>query len=397
MTFIAHSSAFGIRNPSRRIHHSSFIIHRSSFIPALAIVCLSFSGSAAQALELSSGAEQVCFVFTGTRHSELEPCGCHDLQSGGVDHEAYIFDGLRKTYPNFVAMEVGAWTDPFMNPNERLKTDFLVKALGEMRFTVFNITPYDLAFGTTYPLQLAQDGGCLISANVHVSPRNSPTTTTAPSRPYDPYTIVEVPRRDGRRPIRVGVIGVTDSRALDFRGLAQLKSTTQIPDCVVFSATETLKAYLPQIRKQADYVIALAMMDLKSAQAMPAIEGMDLLVTTKDDQSQAAMAAVHTSTWVHTGFYGRSFHKVILTFDEENRPIRISGSREDVPLASPSVAAMTNLLDQYREETKKLTRKMEVAIEKSRYIGRVSCINCHSSQYMQWTRTAHNFAYLTLA
>jgi len=343
--------------------------------------------------------ERICFVFSGSRASEIEPCGCHDKQTGGVDREAYLYEQLRKTYPNLVGMDAGGWTDSFQTANERLKTDYLIRALREMRFNVFNVTPYDLIFGTSYPMQLAENGvGRLLSANVVSRSFDKAAGTTSTKQVFAPFTILEVPRKDGRRAVRVGVIGISDRGSLEPGAVQRLRNALrQRLDFEVLDSTEVLKTLIPMVRKQADYVIVLALMDRAVAQRVAGqFEGVDLLVTTWGVQSLRMFMHIGKVTLVNTGFYGRYFVQGFVDFDAENRPIGLTGGMVDIASEGPAATSFAKLLEEYRENTKDLDRQIAVAREQSRYTGRNECIRCHNSEYLQWTRTPHNLAFSTL-
>jgi len=343
--------------------------------------------------------ERICFVFTGSRASELESCGCHESQTGGVDREAYCYEQLRKTYPNLIAIEVGGWTDAFQTPNERLKTDYLLRALRQMRFSVFNVTPYDLVFGTTYPLQLTENGsGQLLSATVASTVFDKVAGTTTTQRLFAPYTILEAPRRDGRRAIRVGVIGMTHRESLEPLTVQQLKNTArQNWHFEVLDSSEVLHTIIPEVRKQADYVILLALMDRQIARRlMGQIEGVDLFVTAWGVQALRDSVRAGKTTFLNTGYWGRHFVQAVAEFDAGNHPIGLTGGMVDIRSDGPADPSITKLLEQYRENTKKLDRQMAVAREQSRYTGRTECISCHNLEYLQWTRTPHNLAIVTL-
>jgi cytochrome c553 len=337
-------------------------------------------------------------VFTGSRQSELESCGCHQYQSGGVDREAQLYENLRKTYPNLVAMDAGGWIRPMLAPHDRLKTDYLVKAMCNMRFEVFNITPFELAFGTTYPTQLVQGkSGRLISANLLVVTRGEQGTSTAPRRLFAPYAILEIPRKDGGRPVRVGVIGLTDPITMDEETLQRMELLgPQMPQYQLLDMAQALKTYVPEVRKQADYVIVLALMNRYAVAQFPGIQGIDLFVTAYSVQSLQKVTAIAGRTVINTGYMGRSYSQALITFDGENRPLGLSGGLVGIAADAPVSPSMTKLLDQYHKDTVNLVRRMAVAQEKSRFAGRTQCITCHNREYLHWTRTRHNFAYASL-
>ncbi|MCX8037445.1 MAG: hypothetical protein N3D11_10465, partial [Candidatus Sumerlaeia bacterium] len=354
-------------------------------------VCACFSAEAA-----SSATTSICFIFTGSRQSELEPCGCTESQNGGVDREALLYQHLRAKYPRVVAMDAGGWTDPVLNENERMKSLYLVRALARMGFDAFNVTPYDWALGTTVPAELVREGaGRLLSANVRLRAAQSGHPTANSPAPIAPYVILPVARGDGRPPIRVAVLGVTHTASLDTVALERSQTLfKQMPAWEVLDVSETLRRYVPELRKQADFVILLAMMNRAALeQLLPESDGIDLIVTTYNVQSMSDLRVVGNKTLANTGFWGRYFVEAVVEFDASNRPVRISGGLRDIP-ADP---ALVKLLEQYREDTKNLQRRLAVALEQSRFAGRNQCIVCHQVPYLQWTRTPHNFAFVTLS
>ncbi len=297
-------------------------------------------------------------------------------------------------------MEAGGWTDPVLNEHERMKSLYLVRALAHMRFDAFNVTPYDWALGTTVPAELVREGtGRLLSANVRLRAGMPSKAASDSTAPVAPYAIFTVPRSDGLSPIRVGVLGVTHPSSLDTVALERSQTLfKQMPLCDVLDVSETLRRYVPELRKQADFVILLAMMNRAALESLlPEADGIDLIVTTHNVESMSELRAVGKKTLANTGFWGRYFVEAVVEFDTSNQPVRISGGLRDIPGDGPADPALAALLEQYREDTKNLQRRMAVALEQSRFAGRNQCIVCHQVPYLQWTRTPHNFAFVTLS
>jgi hypothetical protein len=352
----------------------------------------------AESSDSQPASEAICFTFTGARRSELEPCGCHGLQTGGVDREARYYDDLRKAYGTVIPMEAGIWIDPYQTPNERLKTDYLLRAMDSMGYEVFNMTPYELAFGTTYTLSVDKDHSIKrISANLLVAPRGEEVPN--PGRPFfEPYYIREVPRRDGGKPIRVGVLGVTDARALEQMSLQRMKAICRdMPAFKLLDVAETLRTNVPRLRPQVDYLIVLGLMNIDVAQKLVReIEGIDLFVTTAGAQRPTMVQHLGKTAMLQTGYLSRYFTKAVAEFDKENKPIRTNGGLVAIRTDAPREPAITELLEAYKEDTKNLARRIAVARERSRFVGHGRCLGCHRNEYIQWTRTPHNLAWSTL-
>jgi len=343
----------------------------------------------------TTAAAQVCMVLTGSRASELESCGCHAKQTGGIDREAFIYQNLRRAFSGFIGLDAGGWTDPMQSANERLKTDYLVKAMRALDFAVFNVTPLDIAFGTTYPLQLTEGTKShLVAANL-LTPATRDDGTTEMRHPYAPYAIVDVPTSG--HTIRVGVIGISDPAALDPAMLQHLKAIRTLPRYELTDPEEALATHVPTVRAQADVVVVLAMMDRRRAPMVAGrYEGIDVFVTALGVQALRQENRVPGKVLVNSGYHGRFFTKALASFNAERRLVDFKSSLEDIPTDGPPLADVTKFLDQYREATKELARRIAVAQEKSRFVGRVRCLSCHRAEYMQWVQTPHNRAFATL-
>jgi hypothetical protein len=299
---------------------------------------------------------------------------------------------LRRSYPELIAIEVGNWA-AFQTPNDRLKTDYLLRSLRALRFDVYNVTPYDIAFGTTHPLQVKEDKGQLVAANLFVEEKDGATTKLV--APYEPYVILERKTTAGQK-IRVGVIGITDPSSLEDVFVTFLRTTKTAPKFQVAPVGDTLKKYVPEVRRKADYVVVLAMMDRKNAPlTAQIIEGVDMLVTTWGVQTSQMNMTIGATTIVNTGYLGRYFNQETVNFDGP-KPVKVMGSLLDIPSDGQKIPAMTAILDEYKEKTKLLDEQIRKQVANSRWVGRNQCLNCHRNQYMQWVRTPHNLAYNSL-
>lgn len=144
-------------------------------------------------------------LYSGSRNSELIPCGCKGRKAlGGVDKEAHYFKTLEATQSgSFLRLDAGGWTDQFLSENERLKTKYLIMALGKMNMHAVNVGYPDLMLSiNTLQEEARKNNLNLISANVV----NKDTLTPI----FTPY-ITKGVNAQGTT-VTVGIIGVTCAR-----------------------------------------------------------------------------------------------------------------------------------------------------------------------------------------
>jgi 2',3'-cyclic-nucleotide 2'-phosphodiesterase (5'-nucleotidase family) len=156
------------------------------------------------ALAASSTSYTLTLMYSGNRRSEIEACGCHNKPLGGIDREATLLNNARKALHPVVAIDSGGFIDTFLSDNERLKSQYLLKALALMDLDAVNVAFTDIPYGLN-ELKAAGQKVPFISANI-VERGTSQTV-------FRPYRLVEKTLARGSEKVTVGIIGVTRSRA----------------------------------------------------------------------------------------------------------------------------------------------------------------------------------------
>ncbi|MFH0793141.1 MAG: multiheme c-type cytochrome [bacterium] len=172
---------------------------RSYRLPLLLIVVfcplLLFSG------ELNSGG-RLSLIYSGNRRSELEPCGCQNKQLGGIDREAYLLAHALTSPTLQLRVDSGGFTDRFLTENERLKTEFLLRAMAKLDYQAINVGIDDIAVGLGYLQEQEKKLGlAFVSCNIVEEKTGKPV--------FPAYRIVEIPSGADGAALKVGITGVT--------------------------------------------------------------------------------------------------------------------------------------------------------------------------------------------
>lgn len=159
-------------------------------------------------------------LYSGNRHSELEPCGCSKKQLGGIDKEARYIQDTEKLNVPVLKVDSGGFIDPFLSSNERLKSKFILKIMEQIQYHALNVSEQDLKIGTDLLVSLKDQNKLpLVSANIVDKNSGAPI--------FEPYRLVKIPMGEGQESLTVGIVGVTYSVASTYRRVAP---TAQKPE-----------------------------------------------------------------------------------------------------------------------------------------------------------------------
>ncbi len=118
--------------------------------------------------EIDIPAAPLTILASGNRRSELEPCGCRSAQQGGIDLEANYVARARAKGARLLLVDAGGFADNYLStPNEFLKTQYLVKAMGAIGYEIINVSQVDMVYGMDWLRRQAEENRFqLISANI---------------------------------------------------------------------------------------------------------------------------------------------------------------------------------------------------------------------------------------
>ena len=192
--------------------------------------------------------------------------------------------------------------------NGAVEDELLVRAMTAMRYDAFNAGQGELRAGPLALRQLAQSAAPPLISSTSKAPAGQPGGAAQPTP--KPYVIREVSG------VRVGLVGVTSPDPAGSAGDA--------------SPAEALRSLLPEVRRQADIVVALADLEPDEVKALAAA-GLDL-----DAILGARSVSIREATRegraivASAGPDGQYVGRLTLTVDDKGRIASYQG--EAVPL-----------------------------------------------------------------
>jgi hypothetical protein len=140
-------------------------------------------------------------LYSGSRGSKLEPCGCRSLNLGGIDKEAAMVQAIQKAIPAVAIVDAGGFFREFTDENLRLQGYHLLEALKQLGTHAINVGYADLHQGLGNLVKLRDQLGLpLISSNIVNATTKQPI--------FDPYKIVQLSGRNGEA-YKVAILGIT--------------------------------------------------------------------------------------------------------------------------------------------------------------------------------------------
>jgi 2',3'-cyclic-nucleotide 2'-phosphodiesterase (5'-nucleotidase family) len=254
-------------------------------------------------LVAAGAAPEVDLLYTGDAMGYLETCGCKLNPAGGVARRAWLLNQLKAKYPStpFVLVDSGNFSD---NPTEAgdARTAALLDAMVTLGYKAINVGDRDLAFG--YDEFVERTHGLpmdFVSTNIVRRGTSSPV--------FKPYSVVEVTGTSGRS-VRIGVLGVIRySPVWQKAGPAGGNLATAPP-------ADMVRTYLPELRKQADFVVLLAAVSKEDAQDLAkAFPDLDLIVGAYGGIYSAVEETEGRVRIIYVGNQGKRFAESRIVLD----------------------------------------------------------------------------------
>jgi 2',3'-cyclic-nucleotide 2'-phosphodiesterase (5'-nucleotidase family) len=231
-------------------------------------------GEATKSLEVPAGqvvvpgkAPELTILYTGDVIGFVKDCGCKTNPAGGLSRRAWLLKQIDATFPTVpkLLVDTGNFSD---NPSEEgdIRTKGLLEGMGKLGYQVANVGERDLSLG--FEDFLSRTSGSpikFVSANVV---RQDTKATVFP-----PFTVVELKRGGGKKPLRVAVTGVMRYSPV------WLKAGPDGTNLVIARPADQVRAILPDMRKSADVVVLLAAMSKGDAtQLANDVPGLDFVL-----------------------------------------------------------------------------------------------------------------------
>jgi hypothetical protein len=334
--------------------------------------------------------------FTGSRRSQIEPCGCQTKQRGGMQYEASLYD----QHPGrpTVRVDVGEWTRPNATraPVEALKTHYLLRAMKEIGLDAINVGLNDIQFDKAFYDHFLEEHPDLsermISANVFIS-SNTREHAFAPNR------IIQRTLADGKT-VRIGITGVT---SLD-RTRRRATEADEIThgDYLVKEPQVELVKQVEALRPRVDLLIVLfSTLNREEIDKVASqVSGIDFLATSAYLVDRNALLVFDSGMHLlHTpNALGKELGIVSLK-PGEGAKWTTAGDAESiyVSLDRPIDQGVLALINEFKEQTQRLDIDIPKYSEMEEiYAGAAQCASCHRAIYESWEKTGHSHAITTL-
>ncbi|MGI8907936.1 MAG: multiheme c-type cytochrome [Candidatus Sumerlaeaceae bacterium] len=371
-------------------------------------------------------------LYSASRGSKLEPCGCRALNLGGFDREAAMLQTVQALSSATLIFDSGGFFREFTDENLRLQGYYLVEALNHAGIHAMNVGYHDLRQGLGNLLKLRDQLGLpLISANI-VDAR-----TRAPI--FDPYKLVTLQRANGK-PLRVAIVGVTASSyapaqmegepkkpisQIDLRakwtiaprpelnergGAAEMPRTGGSSPALEYAFSPTtatlstpyeivdvsgaLKPLVEKLRPECDVLVLASFATWDRTRAVvEAVPGIDIAVAGEFMRHYEPQRFGPSQTLlVATDHDGKYLGQVDVELDESAHIRDAAAQLHPILQSIQPDSRFTQYIAAYSRDTQALPTPQTPQLAEKVYAGATSCRTCHADAFAQWKTHHHSRA-----
>ncbi len=339
-------------------------------------------------LKKASPVPSVHVIFTGEENGYLEPCGCSEVQLGGLPKRHTLINHLMVKDKKGILLSLGDLPGKVGRQDE-IKMETALEALGMMGYAAHNIGETDLNMGIDLLGYLSHISNIdFISSNV---------VDSAQVLKIKPYIIKEV-QTEGSI-LKVGILGIVSQGLIENAYL----------EVEVLDPILSLKPLLGELHDKTDILILLSHAEmeesLKIAEVYPEF---DLVISGhRVDRPDLYHEKVNNTYVIPVGEKGNYVGEITLSPQQE-----ISGEGENVISFSPAIE--TTPIDGKFEDSPDIEMLLSIYQQRLRdeelllqvfksdtpsnqtFIGNSDCAVCHNEIYRHWEGTGHASAYETL-
>jgi 5'-nucleotidase/UDP-sugar diphosphatase len=287
-------------------------------VVAATVICLAGIGGCGEkkAENAKPGkSEDLTVIFSSDLLGKVRSCGCMQKDMGGLGKRATYTENACASAENCIVVDAGDAFGPgldFSQSEARLTFD----AMNLMNLTALSPGETDFVFGLPFLQELAKQSAFpLVSANIVDPATGNPVFGSA-------FTVVRL-----KGGLRVGIAGVLDD-AIKFPAYIDRSKFTVLPP------VETLKKLVPEMRRQADFLVLLSHMGLdRSIDLAEQIPDFDLIVVGHGKPIIKQLERHGKSILLATGGDGQYVGRIDLTLSPKGAITR--GQLQTIPLEDP--------------------------------------------------------------
>jgi hypothetical protein len=246
---------------------------------------------------LPARASEITLLYTGETHAMLYPCSCPIETDGGIARRATLIKSVRKTSPNNLLLDSGAFfagglMDEYTQSTEldMSRTQVSLAAMEQMKYDAVALGDEEFNFGRKFIEDAAQNRDIpFVSANTD-------------SKHVLPFVIKSFSG------ISVGIIGLTPLSARPKAGGIDITD----PKMAVARALMKAKA------SGADIVVLLSHLgEADDLELIKAVEGIDVIIIGNGRAKQESFSRVGQTLILRPSWQGRRLGKAVLEIKDK--------------------------------------------------------------------------------
>lgn len=394
-------------------------------------------------------------IYSNSRRGEIDPCGCVDVQLGGIQKHGNLIDELKKKGSSILHLDGGDLLFPTLDVPEELKGQWGLRAgvIGEayrkMGLDATTVGESDLAFGKDWYEEFVKGRFNVVTSNI-IDAKTGKTW-------FEPYLVKKI------NGIRIGILGLINPTLFP-------SGDSRFDGLKVTPYIDAAKDVVNILRKKekVDLVIALTHLGVEQELMFPKmVPGVDIIAGGHGEEEPKKVMPIGTTLYLRSSFEGRKIgvvkieyssarkgwinDKEISSLNDKKEAIRHSLStllllknqaeyktgkeykasvdkqieetngelkniESQIPkdisgmnwyegglipmlTETPNDLEIVKLIDQYKSNLAKIAKGKSVDISKVHgtvYATHQYCAQCHQKQYEVWQKSAHSQAWTSL-
>jgi 2',3'-cyclic-nucleotide 2'-phosphodiesterase (5'-nucleotidase family) len=246
----------------------------------------------------ASGRTELMILFSSDLLGLIRSCGCAVADNGGLGRRATYIESMRERYPNLIILDAGDAMSLELSYSQK-EADLTWDAFVMMETDAFTPGEIDFIYGLPYLEKVSEKTGLdMLAANIVDAETGEPSLGP-------PYKIVEL---EGG--LRVGITGVLDD-TIRFPGYIDTSPFR------VESVRETLERLIPELEREADFLILLSHLGKERSIALAEdFPDLDLVIAGHGKPLIKQLVQKGKTIVAATGM-GQYLGRIELTLDEE--------------------------------------------------------------------------------
>jgi 2',3'-cyclic-nucleotide 2'-phosphodiesterase (5'-nucleotidase family) len=252
------------------------------------------------------GDRELLILATTSTRGEVDHCGCHKAQKGGLTRRVAYVDSMRSTQGPFLLVDAGDYCHPTLTEGVE-ENRYILASMGKMGYDVMTLGDLELSRGADYV------AGILTDTKVPVALGNV------------------IFAKDGKRvgePIVVRKVGDVTYGIIGLVGKDFGEGASKFEDLgfKIEDPFEVATKLVPEAKKLADFVVVLAHLGSADAFQLPkAVPGIDVVVFGHYPGT-VAPTMVEGAVTIRAGQRGQYVGETRIVVNPEKRIVSCSGS-----------------------------------------------------------------------